>query len=378
MGSKKEGITRRRFLEMGINISLLSFLGRYIPSIPIHHVSANTGVDSNSVVIGQNGDPSSLVDSVFNTLGGIEKFVKNGDRVMIKPNASFNYKPDRATTTNPEIASAVVELCFNAGASEVLLADHLLMTPASRTISNNGLRDAAEIHGAEFMVLDSRSDFQEVEVQDSKVLKEVEVASIYFESDVFINLPTFKHHSATGSTLGMKNLMGLIWDRQVFHRNGLESCIADLSLLVKPQLTIIDATRGLMTNGPRGPGEVKEIGQIIAGTDPVAVDTAALSLGESYGYNDFSRNGFRNKYIDLAAELGIGDGNPESVREKTVYIDAGGIQSTTSTELDNIESRSALPTWTPYAALSAASIALGSAALFYSKRRGKVEQDERR
>jgi hypothetical protein len=133
-----------------------------------------------------------------------------------------------------------------------------------------------------------------------------------------------------------------------------------------------------MTNGPRGPGDVKEIGQIITGTDPVAVDVAALSIGKSYGYDDFSLNGIRNRYIDVGAELGIGDGNPESVAAKTVILDAGRIQSINPTELVNVEPRKGLPNWAPFASLSAASVALGFAALLYSKRRGKVEQEERR
>jgi uncharacterized protein (DUF362 family) len=363
---------------MGFNTFLLTLLRGFIPSTPSFLGVTEAKIDPDSVVIAQNGDPTALVNSAFDALGGIGRFVKKGDSVLIKPNASFNYKPERATTTNPEIASAVVDICFHAGASEVFLADHILMTPASRTISSNGLKDAAENQGAEFAVLESASDFRKVEVEGSKVLKEVDVASLYFDCDVFINLPIFKHHSATSSSLGMKNLMGLIWDRQALHRYGLEECIADLSLAIKPDVTIIDATRALMTNGPGGPGDVKEIGQIIAGTDPVAVDVAALSIGKSYGYDDFSLNGIRNRYIDVGVELGIGDGDPESVAAKTVILDAGEVQSINPTEPVNVESRKVVPNWAPFASLSAASVALGFAALLYSKRRSKVEQEERR
>jgi hypothetical protein len=252
------------------------------------------------------------------------------------------------------------------------------MTPASRTINTNGLKDAAEKHGAKFAILERVSDFKKVKVEGSNVLKEVDVASLYFGCDVLINLPILKHHSSTGSTLGMKNLMGLIRDRQALHRYGLEECIADLSLAIQPDVTIIDATRALMTNGPRGPGDVTEIGQIIAGTDPVAVDVAALSIGKSYGYDDFSLNGVRNRYIDAGAELGIGDGNPESVAAKTVVLDVGEAQSIIPIEPVEVESRNALPDWLPFASLSAASAALGFAALLYSKRRSKVGNEERR
>jgi uncharacterized protein (DUF362 family) len=363
---------------MGFNSFLLTLLGGYIHGAPSFLQATETTVDPDSVVISQNGSPTTLVNRAIEAFGGIEKFVGNGERVLIKPNASFNYEPEKATTTNPEVASAVIDLCFQAGASEVFLADHLLMTPASRTISNNGLKYSAENHGAEFKVLEKSSDFQKVNIEGSKVLKEVDIASLYFDCDVFINLPIFKHHSSTGSSLGMKNLMGLIWDRQALHRYGLEECIADLNLAIKPDITIIDATRALMTNGPRGPGDVKEIGQIIAGVDPVAVDVAALSIGKSYGYDDFSLNGIRNRYIDVGAELGIGDGNPDSVAAKTVILDAGALQTTNQIEPVDVESRNGLPDWVPFASLSAASVALGFAAMLYSKRRTRIAREERR
>jgi hypothetical protein len=169
--------------------------------------------------------------------------------------------------------------------------------------------------------------------------------------------------------------MGLIWDRQAFHRQGLEECIADLSLLIKPDITVVDATRALMTRGPRGPGDVVEIGKIIAGTDPVAVDVAALSIGKSLGYNDFNLNGVRNRYIDVGAELGIGDGNPESVAAKTFTLDVSE-SPIVPVEIEE-PSKTVIPDWAPFAALSAASVAMGITALFYTKRRRKIESEER-
>jgi uncharacterized protein (DUF362 family) len=373
------GISRRHFLEVGLKSYFLLMLGKNVQWESPILLGANAFTESGSIIVTKNGSASELVESAIDFLGGMNRFVSPGDSVLIKPNASFNNVPEKASTTNPDVASAVVDLCFNAGASEVFLADHLLQTPASRTLSRNGLKDAAENSGAKFIVLERASDFENVEVQGSRVLQEVDVSSLYFDCDTFINLPVMKHHSATGSTLGMKNLMGLIWNRSAFHRDGLEECIADLSLVIKPNVTIIDATRALMTNGPRGPGDVVEIGQVIAGTDPVAVDVAALTIGSSLGYRDFNLNGTRNRYINIGTELGIGDGNPASVASKTTVIDVSKTPTDTTTEpIDNgSPNQIVLPDWLPFASLSAATAAIGAAALYYSRRRERVAHERR-
>jgi uncharacterized protein (DUF362 family) len=377
MISTRQGISKRQFLELSAKSSLLALFGKTFQWTPLFLRATYTSIDPESVVITQNGTTTELTKAAVNALGGMNRFVSSGEKVLIKPNASFNNDPENASTTNPQVASTVIDLCFQAGASDVFLADHLLQTPASRTLTRNGLKDAAENFGAQFIVLERASDFENVEVPGSRVLLEVDVASLYFECDKFINLPVMKHHSSTGTTLGMKNLMGLIWNRSAFHRDGLHECIADLSLVIKPDLTIIDATRALMTNGPRGPGEVVEIGKVIAGTDPVAVDVAALSIGSSLGYRDFNLNGTRNKYINVGAELGIGDGNQASVASKTVELDVSEVFADTPIEPVNGEdpNRMILPDWLPFASLSAATAVIGAAALFYSRRRERVARE---
>jgi len=335
--------------------------------------------DHNSVVVASNGTPSELVSGALDALGGIDGFVGPGDVVLVKPNASFAYGPERATNTSPEVASAVASLCFQAGASRVIFADNILMKPASVALAANGLREAVEGCGAEFIVLGERADFEPVEVEGSSVLRRVDVAKLCGESDVIINLPVMKHHSSTGSTISMKNLMGLVHDRSAFHRKGLHECIAELSLAVRPDLTIVDATRALMSNGPRGPGDVVEFGKVVAGADPVAVDVASLALGSSMGYGEFGLDGVRNRYVDIAASLGIGDGDPESVAAKTFELDVaggGGDMVTPGEETEGM-GRAKTPVWAPYASLSAASIALGLAALLYSRRKARVAQEER-
>jgi uncharacterized protein (DUF362 family) len=372
MGGSSFELSRRRFIQFGLATSISTLIGSQ-GSIPI--TLGETDPKTDKIVVAENGTPTELVSGAFQALGGIAGFVSQGDKVLIKPNASFAYAPERATTTSPDVAAAVIDLCYEAGASEVILADHLLMSPASVTLERNGLREAAERHGAEFEVLGKRSDFELVEIEGSRVLGETEIAKTCLNSDVLINLPVLKHHSSTDSTIGIKNLMGLVYDRGAFHRKGLEECIAELSLVIKPDLTIVDATRALLSNGPRGPGDVVEIGKMVAGVDPVSVDLSSLALGFSLGYPDFELNGVRNRYISYAANLGVGDGDPVSVASKTLTINAAGSQDHGVTVADEEKldgSKGMFPGWAPYATLSAVTVALGTLATLYSRRRAKV------
>lgn len=376
-GFFSDKISRRRFIELGMASTFLTFLAPKAIGLSRGQIAPSR----DSIIVASDGAPEELVSSALEALGGLNRFIGAGDSVLIKPNASFAYGPVRATNTSPGIASAVASLCFEAGASEVVFADHVLMRPASTTLDLNGLNNAAEDCGAKFVSLEKSSDFELVEVEGSNVLKKVDVAKLYRESDVFINLPVLKHHSSTGSTIGMKNLMGLVYDRSAFHRRGLHECIAELYLAVKPDLTIVDATSALLSNGPRGPGDVVKLGKIVVGVDPVAVDLVSLSLGSSMGYHGFTLDGSNNRYIDVAAGLGIGDGDPESVAEKTFELNAadspgGEIIKPGEDEIEPVERK--IPVWAPYASLSAASVALGILATLYSRRRAKVARGEKR
>jgi uncharacterized protein (DUF362 family) len=122
------------------------------------------------------------------------------------------------------------------------------------------------------IALNDERFYQSVSVPQGKVIKRLKVMKEVMSCDVFINLPAAKSHSATGVSLGMKGLMGVIWDRGYFHAKvDLHQAIADLSSVIKPTLTIIDASRALITGGPSGPGKVERLDTIIAGVDPVAL-----------------------------------------------------------------------------------------------------------
>lgn len=358
-------MSRRVFLQAAAAAPCLALLsGR--------HTSGLSSSDKGSVIVAKNGTPAELVAGALEPLGGMGGFVSEGDRVLVKPNASFGVAPNTGANTAPEVASAVAILALEAGASRVVLTDHPISKPGSITVQMNGLKQAAEGCGGEFQVLQSSSDFESLGVAGGEVLRTVDAAKIYRESDVLINLPVLKQHDATGASVGLKNLMGLVYDRALFHREGLDTCIAELSLAIRPDLTIVDATRVLVTNGPRGPGQVIEMGRVVAGVDPVAVDVASLGLASDLGYQDFSI-GTRNAYITVADRLAVGDGNPSSVEAKTLEVD---VQGTSGPRVVD-GARDAMPDWVPYVSLSAASIALGLGATILDRRKTRSVQTDK-
>ncbi|MCK5010356.1 MAG: DUF362 domain-containing protein, partial [Deltaproteobacteria bacterium] len=147
-----------------------------------------------------------------------------------------------------------------------------------------------------------------------KVIKHLEIMKEVIRCDVLINLPTAKSHSATGVSLGMKGLMGVIWNRGYFHSKvDLNQAIADLSSVVKPSLTIIDASRALITGGPAGPGKVEKLNTIIAGVDPVAVDAYGVSVARWYNKKFDAAN---IKHIVAAHRMGLGNINLDKLQIK--------------------------------------------------------------
>jgi uncharacterized protein (DUF362 family) len=251
------------------------------------------------VVVAEKDKPAELVRKAIKALGGMGRFVKKGNRVLIKPNIAFARPPEGAANTNPEVVAELVQLCVEAVAKEVIVLDYTL-DPARITYEMSGIAKAAEAKGARVVYVSPR-DFVPIEVPKGKILSayDVRVLKQVLDADVFINVPIAKTHGSARLTLGMKNLMGIIQDRGAWHRSGdLHQCIADFVTAVKPHLTVIDAIRILASGGPKGPGRVEQKDTIIASTDIVAADAYATTL---FGLtpNDVP-------HIIKAAELGVG------------------------------------------------------------------------
>jgi uncharacterized protein (DUF362 family) len=240
-----------------------------------------------------------------------------GDRVLLKPNISFAANAECGATTSVEIIKQVVELCLKQGASKVIIIDYPLANPGlciERTRIKEAIIDTNKVS---LLLLNKERQFVDVEIPNGKELKTVKIARELQKVDKFINLPTAKSHSATGVSLGIKNLMGLIWDRSYLHRIDLHRAIAELALVIKPDLTIIDATRVLTSGGPGGPGKTITLNTVIAGADIVAVDSYAVGLSQWYNKSFTGRN---VKYILEAHNLGLGEIDKDKMEIKEVKV----------------------------------------------------------
>jgi uncharacterized protein (DUF362 family) len=201
---------------------------------------------------------------------------------------------------------------MEAGAGQVLVLDHTLQR-AELCLERSGIPEACKsIRGVHVLALQEKKFFREIPIPEAKVLERVEVMKEVLDAHVLINIPTAKSHSATGVSLGIKGLMGLIWDRVSFHSQyNINQALADLATVIKPQLTILDATRVLTSGGPGGPGEVKTPHLIIAGTDPVAVDSYGVTVAPWYG------QGFKGRQVEhllIAHQRGLGKIDTDQLR----------------------------------------------------------------
>ena len=243
-------------------------------------------------------DSNELLDKGFSAMGGIGNFVKSGQTVVIKPNFSVPRTPEHAATTSAVLVGALVRRCFAAGAAEVKVIDHTF-TSGQMCLEASGIRREVEAAGGAAYVINTLNTkfYQQVDLGGS-ILRANHYSRDVLEADVFISFPILKHHSGTQLTMGLKNMMGLVWDRGIFHSTDLHRTIAENAAFKKPHLIILDATRGITANGPMGPGPIREYNQVVFSRDPVAVD--------AYGAKLFGIDPAEIPYIRIAAELGVG------------------------------------------------------------------------
>jgi uncharacterized protein (DUF362 family) len=244
------------------------------------------------------GEPAALFDRAIEELGGMQAFVKKGQKVLVKPNIGWDVPPERAANTNPALVARIVEQCRAAGAKEVYVFDNSC-DDGPRSYRTSGIAAAARAAGAKVAPANSERAYQQVKVP-GKVLTQAKVHELLLEADVFINVPVLKSHGSTGLTIGMKNLMGVVWDRGYWHRNDLLQCIADFSAFRKPDLVVVDAWRVMKRGGPRGgtEGDLVDLKAQLLSTDLVAVDAAATRL--------FGASLQEVGYIERAAQAGLG------------------------------------------------------------------------
>jgi uncharacterized protein (DUF362 family) len=226
------------------------------------------------------GEPAQLLERALNEMGGIEKYVKKGQSVVIKPNIGWDKKPDFAANTNPELIEALVKQCFKAGAKKVSIFDHTCDN-WQKCYANSGIEKAAKAAGATVLPGNDETYYKEVSIPQGQKLKSTKIHQALLEADVWFNVPVLKNHGGAKMSIAMKNYMGIVWDRGYFHANDLQQCIADICTWnKKPTLNIVDAYRCMRKNGPQGRSvsDTSVLKTLIVSTDIVAADTAAIGL----------------------------------------------------------------------------------------------------
>jgi len=310
--SKKGKITRRQFIK---GAAALTATPLVLDKLPFYGTLAHASSEAD-LVIAKNGSPSQLLQAAMTPLGGMGRFVKKGQRVVIKANIAWARTPEQACTNNPDLLFALVKMCYEAGAKRVAVWDHTCDN-YQFCFSRSGLKEAGQKAGADVLSGHGRNVYKQVEIPKGKKLKTAEVLRDVLEADVFINFPIPKHHFATELTLGMKNFIGIVWDMELLHKIDLHQCIADINTLRKPDLVVVDAIRILTTNGPKGPGKTEDIGEVIASTDIVAADAYAASFfkhpktGKPFKPEEI-------RFVKLAFEMGLGQIDLSKVRVKRV------------------------------------------------------------
>ncbi len=264
------------------------------------------------LVVAQGGEPAALAQAALDALGGVSRFIARGDVVVIKPNVGWDRAAEQAANTNPDLVAALVRLCQNAGAKRVIVAD-VSCNDSPSCFQRSGILAAARRAEAD-VVLPEPRHFKEVNLRGDS-LGVWPVLEPFLSADKVINVPIAKHHSLTGVTLGMKNWYGILGGQRNRLHQRIHESLADLAAFMRPTLTVMDAYRVLMRNGPTG-GSLADVElkkTLIAGTDPVALDAY---VAKAYWDIDFQRLA----YLRFAEERGLGRANFEDVRSRIVSV----------------------------------------------------------
>lgn len=309
-------MNRRDFLKGALAAGVgLSLTGLPLPLFHEKRGMLAFGAESGElpdIVAVRNGLPETMFDRGIASMGGMGRFVKQGQSVVIKPNVSWDVGTDHAGNTNPALINRIVRHCFEAGAAKVTVVDHTIEHWKS-CYENSGIGAAAREAGAVIAPAETERYYHKTDV-NGQTLKEALVHEAIIEADVLVNVPVLKHHGGAGMTAGIKNFMGAVWDRRFYHARGLQQCIADFLFVRKPDLTIVDAYRVLTKNGPRSRSlsDVKMMKMQILSTDVVAADASAARL--------LGRDAADYAHIKIAANMGFGEIDPSKLVGRRISL----------------------------------------------------------
>lgn len=247
-------------------------VGRYTPVVAktsIFEVAPDKSVPR--IVLARNTDPVAALHASLDGIGGIKRFIQPGEKVTIKPNVGWDRTAEQAANTNPILVGEIVRLCLAAGAAEVIVTDVTCNDPR-RCFLRSGIRGEAEKAGAR-VILPQAEDFVQTNLQ-GELLTVWPVLKYFVFTDRLINMPIVKQHSLSSCTIGMKNFYGILGGRRNQLHQQIDQSIVDLAAFCRPTLTVVDATRVLLRNGPQG-GSLDDVAienTVICATDQVAAD----------------------------------------------------------------------------------------------------------
>jgi uncharacterized protein (DUF362 family) len=253
----------------------------------------------NDLVAVMGGEPAQMYKKAIEAMGGLSRFVKKGQKIVVKPNIGWDKSPELAANTNPDLVAAIVKDCFAAGASEVTVFDNTC-DEWQACYRNSGIENAAKAAGAKMAFAHDEKYYKTVKLPKAVRMKEVKIHEAIVDCDAWINVPILKNHGGARMTISMKNFMGIVWDRRYMHANDLQQCIADCSTYDKmPVLNIVDAYRIMTQNGPKGKSseDVQMPKALFASTDIVAVDAAAVRF--------FAQ--FRDMKVEEVSHIGLAE-----------------------------------------------------------------------
>jgi uncharacterized protein (DUF362 family) len=312
-------LTRQKFLARTFGATVgsaltstrnSSLLAKPAPeAVPLPSVAVVRGIPTDSI--------AALLKTAFDGLGGLSRFIRPGQTVAIKPNATWAYPPGTASSTDPELLRVLILMVRAAGAGKIILMDHCTLEPgAAECLRISGLGPVMDALDVEMVFADrflsSKNLFTKIEIPQGKAFTKVGALKAAVEADVRINLAVAKSHLVTKLTMCLKHMMGFLELPNVLHSQ-LEQGIADINMPspIQAQLHILEAIRvrlpvgaSRQAGGPETeithPDKIKRFNHIIAGTDPVLID--------SYGcINYFGIRPRELTHLWRAFESGAGD-----------------------------------------------------------------------
>jgi uncharacterized protein (DUF362 family) len=295
---------RRKFIRSSLALGGVTLLGNQLFPKFLRASLPQSGPD---IWVTAGDDPKTAVNKLLEAMGGIQKFVSNGDVVGLLINSPWKHP---GYYTNPDVALAVMAESMKAGAKEIVCFKPVPDGYWEKSRYFEEMKDAI----SNIRYGESRRN---VDIARGVYLKQAEIFEVFTEVDVYINIPVAKHHNGTNFSGTLKGLMGVsssttnrymhspdgeyTYDKQEY----LSQCIADLNLIRQPDLCVVDAIECAVNNGPRGPGETVKPNKILAGTDMVAVDTYSAAL-IGFGLEEVPS-------IGMAARHGLGRDDVEAL-----------------------------------------------------------------